>query len=1559
MPPISAKPTIGVVTALPKEYAAVCVMLEEPEERSFPGDSSEYTIGKIPARGGGYNVVVVTLLKQMGNNSAALAATNLLRNFDSVEDVLMVGIASGIPQKGLRLGDVAVSNEKGVIQYDNVRRTDGRLEIRDTSGKPSARMIGKIKALEARQVRGERPWEKFIVRGEIIENGKRPSFKSDPYSSQADRQKFPKIHYGLIGSANTLLKNSEFRDSLAEQNVIAVEMEGSGIADGTWDFGKGYLLIRGICDYSDKNKSDEWQVYAAVSAAAYMRALIETIDVPLDEDEEDTKQTTTPRLEPQQQFVTPIERTTLILSLNKIGEERFETLLSILRVPTEYISGRYAGIAVRVSDLIRIAEAPGGFGLEVIRNGLEQIFQTNPTEGLALYNEAVAEGLLDQYREKLKKAIGTARFYGLPDQPLEKVFVELTVIEDFEIPRDAEYKALMDKELRRRRTLFPKGETEEDNPEEIDEENRKRPHKVRRAVKLEELLEPGKRSQVVGAPGCGKTTLLRWLALQTVNTTDRLPVFIELKALKKAQFDTIDDNFSVFLFQQGVKRRFDRTDLTTEQFTVLETTFRDYYKAGSLVVLLDGLDEIAEGERHRLRAAVENYANHHEGGLTFIVSTRPYGYLPNFADLKAMEIEPLSDIQIENFLDHWCEKLPPETVKAHLRKNPNLRSLARFPFLLAFIAHLNSAGDIPRIELYQRIVEKLIVEIDKEKGVERFKLDDPFGALKHDFLRKVAFDGLFKGNKSELSHRLVFTRDAFLKAAKEFVRQENLQISPAHLVFDVCATPLLCEVENQRYAFAHLTIQEFLAAEELSKHKNDQKITLQAFFNWRLAEMEVLPMAIGLADEPNKFYELLSKTPESFDFIRLCLEGRSLGYHSKQIQSIYYRRWEEKIRNFSLEQAEPEFVFSEVVLNSFSGIENQHFRYLTSGLLIALRDKDREIRRRATDALVFVGAASPDVIAALSEALRDQDSYVRRRAVDALASLSPASPFILTGLLLATRDQNNYVRQNAAEAIGKIGATSPDAILALSDLLRDQDSYVRQSAAEALGKLGIASPEITSALSNSIRDQDIYVRQRAAEALVSLGFTSPNAVNSLFIALYDQVHYVRQIAAQALGKIGAASIEIIAVLIKTLKDQDPDVRESAAEALGKLGTDSPEVIATLSNYLHDPDNHVRQLATKVLGELQKADPEIIFALSNSLKDHNNYVRQNAAEALGKLGSTSIPAITTLSAALQDENSFVRLSAAEALAKLGVSSPDVVATLSNALEDKNWEMKQRATRMLGELKSTSPEVVEGLSKILRDENWDLRQSAADALGKLGIVSPEAVIVLSNALRDEDTDVRRRSAGALVQLGAASSDAVVNLSNALRDQDRQVRRSAAEALGELGVASPDVILALTYALRNRDLDTRIRAAKALGKLGYTSPSVINALNNSLRDQASLVRLSSAESLGKLGANSPDVITALINTLRDRDLDVRLHAAETLERIGVNSPEFREGLKFLLSNPDPELQKMALRSIGYPSTDPGLLDDLKTLMESDNPEIREAAEDAHRRYRFKLEMLGLLPA
>jgi nucleoside phosphorylase len=78
------------------------------------------------------------------------------------------------------------------------------------------------------------------------------------------------IHYGLIASANQLMKDALIRDRLAaEKDILCFEMEAAGLMNHF-----PCLVIRGICDYSDSHKNKEWQQYAAMAAAAYAKDLL-------------------------------------------------------------------------------------------------------------------------------------------------------------------------------------------------------------------------------------------------------------------------------------------------------------------------------------------------------------------------------------------------------------------------------------------------------------------------------------------------------------------------------------------------------------------------------------------------------------------------------------------------------------------------------------------------------------------------------------------------------------------------------------------------------------------------------------------------------------------------------------------------------------------------------------------------------------------------------------------------------------------------------------------------------------------------------------------------------------------------------------------------------------------------------------------------------------------------------------------------------------------------------------------------------------------------------------
>jgi len=305
LPPEQLLPTVGIITALPHEFAAVQVLLgEESQDYHVPGSGAgrRYLLSSLASHHKGIHHIVSCLLLEMGNNSAAGRATLLLEHFPNVEVIIMVGIAGGIPYpekpaEHVRLGDLVISDRFGTIKYDHIKegydyiKKEPSVEVRSSPRPPGSVLLEAVNLLVSGEMRGERPWLPHIGQGVDKLGWERPGEEKDIFTASDDPDRViphptdtqrqpgqPRVFTGLIGSADTLLKNPIKRDGLRDRfGIKAVEMEGSGIADATWGHAAQYLVVRGICDYCDKHKSDDWQRYAAIIAAAYTRALLESL----------------------------------------------------------------------------------------------------------------------------------------------------------------------------------------------------------------------------------------------------------------------------------------------------------------------------------------------------------------------------------------------------------------------------------------------------------------------------------------------------------------------------------------------------------------------------------------------------------------------------------------------------------------------------------------------------------------------------------------------------------------------------------------------------------------------------------------------------------------------------------------------------------------------------------------------------------------------------------------------------------------------------------------------------------------------------------------------------------------------------------------------------------------------------------------------------------------------------------------------------------------------------------------------------------------------------------
>jgi nucleoside phosphorylase len=299
--------TVAWVCALPLEMAAAMAMLDE-RHQDLPAkqnDDNSYVLGRIHP----HNVVMACLPSGVyGTTSATTVAAHMRHSFESIRFFLMVGIGGGVPstKNDIRLGDVVVSKPTlrfgGVIQYDFGKALhDGRFERTGVLNKPPPVLLSAISKLQATQmlnsskifsmiskITAERPNEKHIFAcpgpsQDILFEQRYDHTSSGETCSSCDMRRLidrsprdthgPKIHYGLIASGNQVMKDSQIRDRLAQENdVLCFEMEAAGMMDNF-----PCLVIRGICDYSDSHKNKRWQSYAAATAAGYAKELLSVV----------------------------------------------------------------------------------------------------------------------------------------------------------------------------------------------------------------------------------------------------------------------------------------------------------------------------------------------------------------------------------------------------------------------------------------------------------------------------------------------------------------------------------------------------------------------------------------------------------------------------------------------------------------------------------------------------------------------------------------------------------------------------------------------------------------------------------------------------------------------------------------------------------------------------------------------------------------------------------------------------------------------------------------------------------------------------------------------------------------------------------------------------------------------------------------------------------------------------------------------------------------------------------------------------------------------------------
>ncbi|MPY38351.1 NACHT domain-containing protein, partial [Streptomyces adustus] len=358
--------------------------------------------------------------------------------------------------------------------------------------------------------------------------------------------------------------------------------------------------------------------------------------------------------------------------------------------------------------------------------------------------------------------------------------------------------------------------------------------RLRERRSLESVLqdaERGKRARVlavIGGPGSGKTTLARNTTLTLCEHHwwpwgRLLPVLLYLRnhapALLAEETPTLEAVAVSAGWLRGkvsarwLERRLDR---------------------GGCVVLLDGLDEVADpADRGRVVAWVQRQIQRHPRNI-YVVTSRPHGYHANpLPTAEVLQVRRFTGEQIERFLRQWSyatESRAPsgagrqvrdvadrkaDDLLAQLRTRPALYDLAANPLLLTVIANVHHyRGQLPgsRAELYAEMCDVLLHLRYEARGLS--DATGLGGPHKQHVVQRLAL-AMMKAKARDWP-----ARDA-VRAIRRPLRQVPGNVAPEVFLEEVRKSGLLVEREHGIYGFAHLTLQEYLAAAQLGTSRAD------------------------------------------------------------------------------------------------------------------------------------------------------------------------------------------------------------------------------------------------------------------------------------------------------------------------------------------------------------------------------------------------------------------------------------------------------------------------------------------------------------------------------------------------------------------------------------------------------------------------------------------------------------------------------------------------------------------------------------------------------------------
>lgn len=381
-------------------------------------------------------------------------------------------------------------------------------------------------------------------------------------------------------------------------------------------------------------------------------------------------------------------------------------------------------------------------------------------------------------------------------------------------------------------------------------ERSKKPPQLKPTHRADAYISENNRVILLGGPGAGKTTFLKFIALaytdksifeNTKFNSSYLPIYIHLPLLVKDNIEIID------AISGPLEAR-------TDEFA------KDFYirllEKSACILLLDSLDEVPLESKSATIDKIKSFAKLYPN-LKIVVSCRTADYEQVLEDFSEVELTKLTKEAIKSIVIAWFGKDKEKSSKllALLQNDETVSSLTETPLLLSLLC-IQFKNDLAlpkrKTELYRRCVDALIRDWDTTRG---FRRDTAYSQLSDDGKEKI-FEAIAGGTsinsiEYEMDEAVVLHHisDEIARFSLDANNAKGilLEIESHHGVLEKCSA--------ETYQFSHGTMHEYFAARYFVAKRLEMEVIKKNYENegWH----NTIVFVASIMDDPSSYLRFL------------------------------------------------------------------------------------------------------------------------------------------------------------------------------------------------------------------------------------------------------------------------------------------------------------------------------------------------------------------------------------------------------------------------------------------------------------------------------------------------------------------------------------------------------------------------------------------------------------------------------------------------------------------------------------------------------------------------------